>query len=63
MAHGRPPIDKAKRARDERRAVLHKGLLACYEIIDMVRKELAELDAQERTAPVRPSQEAKGQMK
>ena len=42
---GRPPIDKQARAREERRRVLHKGMLACYEVIDMARKELAELDA------------------
>ncbi len=42
---GRPPLDKAKREREQRRIVLHKGMLACYEIIDMARKELAELDA------------------
>lgn len=45
MARGRPPIDKAKRARDQRRAVINNGLLACYQVIDMARKELAELDA------------------
>lgn len=42
---GRPPLDKVRRERDQRRAVLHKGMLACYEIIDMARKELAELDS------------------
>lgn len=48
MPKGRPPLDKAKRARDERRAVLNKGMLACYEVIDMARKELAELDAADK---------------
>lgn len=42
---GRPLIDKAVRDREQRRAVLHKGMVACYEVIDMARKELAELDA------------------
>ena len=28
-----------------RRAVLQAGLIACYEIIDRIRKELAELDS------------------
>lgn len=41
--NGRPPIDKAKRARDERLRVLEKGLIACYEIIERIRKEMAEL--------------------
>ena len=45
VSRGRPPIDKAAREREERRKVLHKGMLACYEVIDMARKELAELDA------------------
>jgi hypothetical protein len=42
---GRPTVDKAKRAREDRRKVLHRGMLACYEIIDACRKELAGLDA------------------
>ena len=46
VTKGRPAVDKAKRDRDARRRVLEKGLLACYEIIDMIRKELAELDAE-----------------
>lgn len=44
-SRGRPPIDKAAKERDKRRATLLKGLLACYEVIDIVRKELSELDA------------------
>ncbi len=28
-----------------RRRVLERGLIACYEIIDRIRRELAELDA------------------
>jgi hypothetical protein len=36
--------DVLKRAREKRRAVLQAGLLACYEIIDRIRKEIAELD-------------------
>jgi hypothetical protein len=46
---GRPPLDKAARDRQARRAVLHKGMVACYEIIDKCRKELAELDAPSAT--------------
>lgn len=35
---------KVKR-NDERRRALERGLLACYEIIDRIRREMAELDA------------------
>lgn len=42
---GRPKIDVEKRDSDKRRQVLQKGLIACYEIIDKIRKEVAELDA------------------
>lgn len=42
--------DVLRRARDKRRAVLQAGLLACYEIIDSIRKELAELDQADREA-------------
>jgi hypothetical protein len=45
---GRPLLDKARREREERRKVLHKGMLACYEVIDVCRKELAELDAADK---------------
>lgn len=41
----------ARRAREARRKVLNAGLLACYEIIDRIRRELAELaaaDSQEK---------------
>ena len=37
--------DRARRARI---AVLNRGLIACYEIIDMIRKELAELEKNDR---------------
>ena len=40
--------DALRKAREKRRAVLQAGLLACYEIIDSIRKELAELDAEDR---------------
>lgn len=40
----------SRRARDLRRQVLLRGLTACYEIIDMIRKELAELDAADHAA-------------
>lgn len=59
MQRGRPPIDKAKREREERRKALHRGMLACYEVIDMARKELAELDAQDALG-VPPSDEPQG---
>ncbi len=36
-----------------RRAVLNAGLLACYEIIDRIRKELVELDIRQGRAPAR----------
>ena len=36
---------RLKRAREKRRTVLKTGLLACYEIIDSIHKQLAELDA------------------
>lgn len=55
VSRGRPPIDKAAREREERRKVLHKGMVACYEVIDMARRELAEIDAADaapRTARV-----------
>lgn len=32
------------KAIEARRRVLERGLIACYEIIDRIRKELAELD-------------------
>jgi hypothetical protein len=32
----------------DRRRVLEKGLLACYEIIDRIRRELAELNEASR---------------
>lgn len=41
-----PPM----REREQRRAMLHKGMLACYEVIDRCRKELAELDAADARA-------------
>lgn len=44
MSPGRRPVDSKKRDLDARRRVLESGLLACYEIIDRIRKELAELD-------------------
>ena len=34
-----------------RRRVLEHGLLACYEIIDRCRREMAELDAMQPTRP------------
>lgn len=40
----------ASRERTKRRATLERGLLACYEVIDMARKELAELDAADAAA-------------
>lgn len=45
---GRPPVDVAARERSNRRRVLERGLLACYEIIDQRRKEMAELDRAEK---------------
>lgn len=39
-----------RKVREKRRAVLRAGLLACYEIIDSIRKELAELDEEDRRA-------------
>jgi hypothetical protein len=39
-------VDKAKQARLARLRVLEAGLLACYEIIDRIRKEMADLQAQ-----------------
>lgn len=48
---GRPRIDKAKKARDDRRRVLERGLIACYEVIEMIRREMADLDAEEKKEP------------
>lgn len=36
---------------EARRRVLERGLIACYEIIDRIRKELAELVEQTPTPP------------
>lgn len=47
---GRPLIDKEAVARERRRVVLLSGMTSCYEIIDMARKELAELDAADKAA-------------
>lgn len=33
-----------KNAIEARRRVLERGLIACYEVIDRIRKELAELE-------------------
>lgn len=41
-----PPLPAlSKRDRHARIRVLQAGLIACYEIIDGIRKELAELEA------------------
>lgn len=40
---GRQPIDAAAKERERRMRVLEKGLVACYEIIDRIRKEMDEL--------------------
>lgn len=45
---GRSRIDKEAKQRDDRRRILEKGLVACYEIIDRIRREMAELAAQEQ---------------
>jgi hypothetical protein len=50
----------AARQRAERRAILERGLLACYEIIDGARKEMAELDAADKAASIRASEERTG---
>lgn len=50
VKRGRPQLDKARRSRDQRRTALHQAMLACYEIIEMARKELAELDAADAAA-------------
>lgn len=42
---GRTPVNRPAKARDDRLRVLEKGLIACYEIIDMIRKEMASLNA------------------
>ena len=47
---GRPLIDKEAVARERRRVVLLSGMTACYEVIDMARKQLAELDAADKAA-------------
>jgi hypothetical protein len=47
---GRPLVDKDAVTRERRRVVLLSGMTSCYEIIDMVRKELAELDAADARA-------------
>jgi hypothetical protein len=49
MDDGRFKADPQKKAREARRRVLEQGLLACYEIIDRIRKELAELQPKEPT--------------
>ena len=38
----------SRRDRNLRRNVLLSGLAACYEIIDRIRRELAELDAADK---------------
>lgn len=40
----------SRRDRNLRRNVLLSGLAACYEIIDRIRRELAEIDAADRVA-------------
>jgi hypothetical protein len=57
-----PPLTPARRAAiDRRRRVLEAGLLACYEIIDGIRKEMAELDAEVRT-PTPPEDEHRARL-
>lgn len=57
MATARHATEDAGRQRrrlsridESRRRVLQDGLVACYEIIDRIRKELAELDAARKAA-------------
>lgn len=50
--------DALRKARARRRDVLQKGLVACYERIDSIRQELAELDAADRNGiPMDPQRQ------
>lgn len=50
--------DPHRKARARRRDVLQKGLMACYERIDSIRQELAELDAADRNGiPMDPQRQ------